>query len=98
MEVALAAVVEWRIGGWMIGRTVSGMAVRARMGMEGRYLAMRRGVVPVSVSTTIILASTSKAVLTAGTHRRGNGRGGQEWGSRGMVRYFCDTTWAMTRK
>lgn len=46
------------------------------MGMEGRYLAMRRGVVPVSVSTTIILASTSKAVLTAETQEEGQGDGG----------------------
>ena len=45
-------------------RAVSGMAVRARIGMEGRYLAMSRGVVPVSVRTTIIFASMSKAVLT----------------------------------
>jgi len=45
-------------------RAVSGMAVRARIGMEGRYLAIRRGVEPVSVSTTIILALMSKAVLT----------------------------------
>lgn len=48
-----------------VKRAVSGMAVSARMGMEGRYLAMSRAVVPDSVSTTIILASTSKAVFTA---------------------------------
>ena len=45
-------------------RAVSGIAVKAKMGMEGRYLAINCAVFPVSVNTTIILASISKAVFT----------------------------------
>mmetsp|Transcript_20699 Transcript_20699/g.73123 ORF Transcript_20699/g.73123 Transcript_20699/m.73123 type:complete len:234 (+) Transcript_20699:83-784(+) len=43
----------------------SGVAVSASTGMAGRYLEIRRAELPVSVHTTIILASMSMLVLTA---------------------------------